>query len=429
MRNLSKESLSEKFNRSVRISGILGLALLAAIAIILEQARVIDILANLTDIFTWIAAPIVGFCFGLIAKGGTWKGGGKLSLRQKPKATPMLIPEVQPYTPTPALEGLDRADLITRAMLGYRGLLKLDLLDIAKKFDNEEQLQFPSWNNTQPELKKQLIGDDDLYNALQDFSSSLNDRNNSVGKLNFEIWNNRCKNHYDKLIQWGFVNAPREQARPTGLEVYTRTDFEQKYPFKRFLSQVKQGGELVMLVGAFSKQRYDDDTIKRLITEKNATVTILLLAPTITKTVPAIVPTIKGVVDGRIDFAPEIEKDFEREGLIADIQQTLKLLCKLRRDLKDVGENHKDLRSRLIIRTYDRTPILSMIVIDPNTEGAIMQVGTYLSGTDPSFRFQILLSKKDEEEVFEKYWAEYKLIEKEHSHEINYKKIEDEFLS
>jgi hypothetical protein len=176
---------------------------------------------------------------------------------------------------------------------------------------------------------------------------------------------------------------------------------------------VKHGGELVLMVGAFSVARYKPDVIKRLITEKNVTVTILLLAPTIPKKVD----------DGIIDEAIEIERDFKWKGLIADIQQTLTLLCTLRKELKE-------LRNHLIIRTYDRTPILSMIVIHPNTEGdSIMQVGTYLSGTDASARFQIILSKKASENVFKKYWAEYELIHDKHSHEINYKKIESEFLS
>lgn len=203
-----------------------------------------------------------------------------------------------------------------------------------------------------------------------------------------------------------------ETAETSGLEVFTRAEVERKFPFESFVSQVKHGGELVLMVGAFSTRRYDTDTIKRLITEKNVTVTILLLAPAI----------YKKVGDGMINMTVEIERDFQWQNLIADIQHTLTLLCKLRRDLKE-------LRSRLIIRTYDRTPTLSMIVIDPNTEDAIMQVGTYLSGPDARARFQIILSKKAREKVFKKYWAEYEMIYDKHSHEINYKKIESEFLS
>lgn len=173
---------------------------------------------------------------------------------------------------------------------------------------------------------------------------------------------------------------------------------EQKFPFESFVSQVKQGGELVIMAHSFAVGRYKTDTIKRLITEKNATVTILLLAPTIEKRVD----------DGIIDLATEIERDFKWQNMIADIQQTLILLCRFRKELKE-------LRNHLIIRTYNRTPTLSMIVIDPNTDDAIMRVGTYLSGTDSSARFQIILSKRTRRDVFDKYWDEYKLIRDEHS--------------
>jgi hypothetical protein len=123
-----------------------------------------------------------------------------------------------------------------------------------------------------------------------------------------------------------------------------------------------------------------------------------------------------------IDLAAEIERDFKWQNMSADIQTTLVLLCKLRKELKE-------LRNHLIIRTYDCTPTLSMTVIDPKTEDAIMRVGTYLSGVDTSARFQIILSKRTRPDVFDKYWDEYLLIYNKHSRLVDYKRIESEFLS
>ena len=191
----------------------------------------------------------------------------------------------------------------------------------------------------------------------------------------------------------------------SGLEVYTRAEVEQKFPFERFVSRVKRGGELVFVAVTFAMGRGKTDTIKRLIREKNVTVTFLLLAPFSSS--------------GR--GTAKIESDFEWEGLTAEIQQTLILLCRLRIEL---GE----LKDRLIIRTYDRAPILSLIAIDPNTEDAVMQVGNYLAGTDASARFQIMISKKTRKDVFVRYWDEYLLI-RECSQVLDYKAIEQEFLS
>jgi hypothetical protein len=302
--------------------GILMLVVVALVAVVLQLLEAIDILANLTDIFVWIAAAVISIAIGLIFRGSS-APKQELKPPEKREAT-------QPASSIPIRSG---------GIIAPKG--------------------------GEP-LMVTVIG--------------------------------------------------------SGLEVYTRAEVEEKYPFDRFVSQVKHGGELVIMVGAFSVLRYKTDTIKRLITEKNVTVTILLLAPTIKKTVPAFVPSIKKVLDAEIDIIYQIERDFKWQNLIADIQQTLILLCKLRIELKE-------LKNHLIVRAYDRTPTLSMIVIDPNTEGAIMQVGTLLSGTDASARFQIILSKKTKPEVFGKYWDEYLLIRDKHSHTIDYKQIEGEFLS
>jgi hypothetical protein len=189
-----------------------------------------------------------------------------------------------------------------------------------------------------------------------------------------------------------------------GLEIYTRTEIEQKFPFEPFISQVKRGGELVFVAATFAIGRGKTETIKRLIREQNVTVALLLLAP---------FPEGHGTA--------EIESAFKWEGLTVEIYQTLILLCKLRIEL---GE----LKDRLIIRTYDRVPILSLIAIDPSTEDAVMQVGNYLSGTDGSAQFQIIIHKKARKDLFDRYWNEYLLI-REYSRLLDYKAIEREFLS
>jgi predicted transcriptional regulator len=67
----------------------LGLAFLGAIAVILQLIGVVNLLTQLTEIFIWIAAAVIGVCFGLITKGGTWKEG-KITL--KPEGATAQVP-------------------------------------------------------------------------------------------------------------------------------------------------------------------------------------------------------------------------------------------------------------------------------------------------------------------------------------------------
>ena len=195
-----------------------------------------------------------------------------------------------------------------------------------------------------------------------------------------------------------------------GLEVYTRAEIEQKLPFESFVSQVKRGGELVILAATFvlvgpSKT----ETIRRLIQEQGVTVTILVLKPLRDQ---------KG-----LDRIVKLMSDLKRQFLVSDIERTFVALCQLRREL---AESEKE---RFVIRVYDRVPFLSLIVIDPNTEDAVMQIGNYLQGTDPSTRLQIVLSKKGRKDIFDRYWAEYLSIRDEWSSPLDCKEIEQEFLS
>ena len=185
-----------------------------------------------------------------------------------------------------------------------------------------------------------------------------------------------------------------------GLLVYTKAEVEQKFPFESFVSQVKHGGELIIVATSFAMGRRKTETIKRLIREQNVTVTLLLLAP---------FPLGRGT--------EKIESTFDWQGLTVEIEQTLVLLCRLKKELKELKE-------RLIIRTYDRAPTLSLVVIDPETEDAIMQVGNYVSGTDTSCAFQVIVSKKTRRDVFDRYWSEYLTMRGKCSSPFNCKKVE-----
>lgn len=196
------------------------------------------------------------------------------------------------------------------------------------------------------------------------------------------------------------------QTQTNGLAVYTRTEIEQELPFDSFISQVKRGGELMILARTFHKGSSKTGTIKRLIREQGVTVTIVMLADA-----------------ESVEWHKQLmilEADFKRPMLHSDMQRAFVALCQLRRDLSD------DEKTRLIVLGYEKPPFLSLIVIDPKGDG-IMQIGNYMSGTDPGSRVQVVLSKKSNKDVFDQYWDEYISICEESS-VIDLERAAGEFL-
>ncbi len=118
--------------------------------------------------------------------------------------------------PTGELHDLDRAELMTIAQLGWKCLVRHDLLEAKSQLDHNQisgelkPIPFHWWNQTRPELKRQLIDDDDLYNALESFSTALNDRNDRTTLpldliTDFHIYHKACLVRYEILKRMGFV--------------------------------------------------------------------------------------------------------------------------------------------------------------------------------------------------------------------------------
>ena len=94
---------------------------------------------------------------------------------------------VLPIPSVPSATGvsdLDRAELTNLAVLGFRSLVREDSLKAKVLLDNDElgraRIAFNWWNQTRAELKKNLINDDSLYNALEAFSTAINNRNDRI---------------------------------------------------------------------------------------------------------------------------------------------------------------------------------------------------------------------------------------------------------
>jgi hypothetical protein len=172
---------------------------------------------------------------------------------------------------------------------------------------------------------------------------------------------------------------------PTGLQVYTREELQSEHPLEAFLTQAKQK---VVFVGTslILTQVGQIDTVKRLITERGIRFTFLLLSPD-------------------SELVPRIEADLKWPKFRGHIEQTLANLCNLQEQLK--ADHQED---RLEILEYDRMPTIGMIILDPETDHATIQIGTYVHGTDASMRLHVLWHQTDRDDIAKKYLAEYELF-------------------
>jgi hypothetical protein len=91
------------------------------------------------------------------------------------------------------------------ARMGYRHELRDSLRMIGKDLDEHMPTRFVLWNGVEPGLKESLITYKPEYAALEDLSNSLDQRSNNFGKPDFDVRDNLCKNHYERLKRLGFV--------------------------------------------------------------------------------------------------------------------------------------------------------------------------------------------------------------------------------
>jgi hypothetical protein len=393
------ETLAERATEHAKTAiAVLLLVLVGAVTLILQLAGKFDIIASLSEIWMLVAAAIVGFAAYLLTSGMSKERTATRADDASLIARPLVAAE--PHSPR---------------QLRYRGEVRTDLIRIEVELHDikrRNSIQFQSWNAfAKPDTRQDDINNKLQFDAIEDFSTVLNRRNDHLNDYEFERLNNECIVSYEKIRGTGFLypeGSNREQpAQTTMLQVFTRAEIEQKLPFDSFVSQVKRDGELVFLARAFHYGSSKTETIKRLIREQRATVTILMLDEA------------EDVEWNR--QLTELEGVFERPMLYSDMQRTFVALCQLRRELSD------EEKPRLNVMGYERTPLLSLIVIDPKTEDAIMQIGNYASGTDPACRLQIVLSRKTRKDVFDRYWDEYLSIGRDAS-PIDLERIGEEFL-
>ncbi len=104
------------------LTAILAIALVVAVSVILQAFKVIDILANLTDLWIWIAAAILGSAFALLTSRFKIADGDKAQEPSAPYPRPLGLEIL-------TREQLDRARSFKEYLLSAKSALFLSAIN------------------------------------------------------------------------------------------------------------------------------------------------------------------------------------------------------------------------------------------------------------------------------------------------------------
>lgn len=134
--------------------------------------------------------------------------------------------------------------------------------------------------------------------------------------------------------------------------------------------------------GSFAESNFE--RIKKRINQDDVSFTFLLLNPS-----SDVLPKAEGTL-----LSPEAK---------IGIESQLKRFKNIR---KELGNK----MSKLEIKTYDLPIVHSIFIIDPKTNDGKMTVEYYEYKTEPRDKINVILTKKDNPELFEQYYNSYKYI-------------------
>jgi hypothetical protein len=86
------------------------------------------------------------------------------------------------------------------------------------------------------------------------------------------------------------------------------------------------------------------------------------------------------------------------------IQKSLEQLRKLKQSLSDLE------RGRLDVRTHDLLPFHTIVAVDAKSDSGLLNVEYYIYGTDSQPWISLRISKKNQPQLFEKYWKSYEYV-------------------
>lgn len=105
----------------------------------------------------------------------------------------------------------------TYLKLGFQSQVSRDLLEIEPQlnFKDAKPIHFKSWNETEVDLKKQLIDNETVYGIVENIAKLLNEWNKDLERASLlmlepdsriYLYIQSCKKHYEKLREIGFLS-------------------------------------------------------------------------------------------------------------------------------------------------------------------------------------------------------------------------------
>jgi len=134
--------------------------------------------------------------------------------------------------------------------------------------------------------------------------------------------------------------------------------------------------------GSFSERKHQ--TIKELIKERDISFTFLLLDKDS--------ELIEKLDDTLLDPNPKTGIERQLENFI------------------EIWSEIQDKKTKLELRTYDLPPVHSMFIIDPRTDHGKMTVEFYEYKSEPDSRVNLIITKKENPKLFEKYYKSYNYV-------------------
>jgi hypothetical protein len=219
---MGTESLYESVaRRKVSLAVVVALFLIVLVivltAIFQFSWKVIDLLANTTDLWIWISAVLLGVAANLLTRGLSKRLGEKAE--EPAVAAETQKTSVSEGTPSRQVRPQTAMESHSPRQLRYRGEVRAELLRIGLELYNIKEprlIQFESWNAfAQPDPRRFDIHSDSQHDAVQNLSTALNKRNNYVDQKilrgdqdpEFLRLNGLCLALYEQIRETGFLDV------------------------------------------------------------------------------------------------------------------------------------------------------------------------------------------------------------------------------
>jgi len=206
-----KQSLIEHSPTTI---AILLLLVLGLASLLLQAYKVIDLFGNITDIWIWFAAAVIGIAFGLIAKGSTPK---EMPKPKTPEKQELRVPyELKTGSTSATISVSERPQtsstqpvpVYSPEQKNYRKKVRDDLIRIRQELGRPVErtaIEFQSWNAfPKPDPRPKNIGYKRQFDAIESLSTVLNNRNNHLDDTALD---DDCIVEYVKLRETGFLNV------------------------------------------------------------------------------------------------------------------------------------------------------------------------------------------------------------------------------